>query len=181
MANIYIARRCNEMRNAQVYLMMKESMREMHDLVSFRDLVPRRYFVMHNAMYYARDMILAEVLASYKLNPVINIPELQKFKNLSVKEMLTHRWSESAWYHTKVVGDIFYRDISQALLGFPEGEMTIETWQRFYEVGVEATNRWMALAQCEGWYPWHPPSHLLSSLRAEKKIEAQAGDALFGT
>ena len=36
---------------------------------------------------------------------MINIPELQQFRALDMKEMMDSRWSRSHWYHTKVVGD----------------------------------------------------------------------------
>jgi len=105
LADLVIARRFSLLRNAQVYFLIKESMKDMHDLVPIKDFLPQRYYVLHNSIYYARDMLLAYVLSEYKLNPVINIPELQRFRNLDIKEMMTQRWSRSPWYHTKVVGD----------------------------------------------------------------------------
>ena len=94
LGNYYLTKVCPVLHNAQTYFLIKESMRDMHELVAFKDMLPRRYFVMHNAMYYARDMFLADITAEIKLNPLINIPEFQKFRNLDIKEMMSHRWSQ---------------------------------------------------------------------------------------
>ena len=40
LSNVVVAKICPVMRNAQVYYLMKESMRDMHDLVSFKDYIP---------------------------------------------------------------------------------------------------------------------------------------------
>ncbi len=49
LSNLLISVHFPIMRNAQVYFLLKESMRDMHELVTVKDFLPQRYFVMHNA------------------------------------------------------------------------------------------------------------------------------------
>jgi hypothetical protein len=180
LCNVYITRECPVLHNAQAYFLIKESMRDMHELVAFKDMLPRRYFVMHNAMYYARDMFLAEITAEIKLNPLINIPELQKFRNLDVKEMMSHRWSQSYWYHTKLVGDAMSNIVKLAVnLDFSR-ELSSDFYADMYSLGVDITNRWLLMMRMQDWYRWEPPGHLRSAEQNCSQIEQEATQAVFG-
>lgn len=180
LSNIYITKECPMLHNAQAYFLIKESMRDMHELVTFKDMLPRRYFVMHNAMYYARDMFLADITAEIKLNPLINIPELQKFRNLDVKEMMTYRWSQSYWYHTKIVGDAMSNIVRMAInLDFSR-ERSSDFYADMYSAGIDITNRWLVMMRMQGWYMWEPPEHLRSAEQHSREIEQEATQAVFG-
>ena len=180
LANVFIAKRCEVLQNAQTYFLIKESMRDMHELVSFKEMLPRRYFVLHNAMYYARDMYLADITAELKLNPMINIPELQKFKNLDVKEMMSHRWSQSYWYHTKIVGDAMTNIIRMVMNFDFSGTLDEDYYYRMYELGQEITNRWLMMMRMQEWYSWEPPGHLREAETRAQEIEDIATQFVFG-
>jgi hypothetical protein len=180
LSNVYIAKRCEVLQNAQTYFLVKESMKDMHELVSFKDMLPRRYFVLHNAMYYARDMYLADVTAELKLNPLINIPELQKFKNLDVKEMMSHRWSQSYWYHTKIVGDAMTNILKMVLMFDFSGKLDENYYYRMYEFGQEITNKWLMMMRMQEWYSWEPPEHLRDAETKGEEIENIATQFVFG-
>jgi hypothetical protein len=179
-SNMYISRAFPVLQNAQTYFLIKESMRDMHDLVSFKDMLPRRYFVLHNAMYYARDMFLAEITAELKLNPMINIPELQKFKNLDVKEMMSHRWSKSYWYHTKIVGDAMTNILRMTSQIDSPTDTSEDFFYRLYELGTEITNRWLMMMRMQDWYRWESPAHLRETEQKSAEIEAVATNFVFG-
>ena len=180
LANIVIAKKYPVMRNAQVYYLIKESMRDMHDLVPVKDYLPQRYFVMHNGMYYARDMILAYVLSEFKLNPVINIPELQKFRNLDVKEMMTHRWSRSIWYHTKMVGDAMSNILKLTINIDFERQHDEQYYLDIFECGVDIINRWMAMMAMQDWYIWGTSEHLREANKRKETIEKTAQKDVIG-
>ncbi len=180
LANVYIAKRCEILQNAQTYFLIKESMKDMHELVSFKEMLPRRYFVLHNAMYYARDMYLADITAELKLNPTINIPELQKFKNLDVKEMMSHRWSQSHWYHTKIVGDAMTNIVRMVLSFDFSGTLDENYYYRMYEFGQEITNRWLMMMRMQEWFHWQLPGHLRNAETREEEIEKVATQFVFG-
>jgi len=180
LGNQYITRQCPVLQNAQVYFLIKESMRDMHELVAFKEMLPRRYFVMHNAMYYARDMFLADITAEVKLNPLINIPELQKFRNLDVKEMMSHRWSQSYWYHTKLVGDAMANIVKMAATIDFSRELNLDFYADMYALGVDITNRWLLMMRMQDWYHWEPPEHLRAAEESCTQIEEEATQAVFG-
>ena len=180
LANILIAKKYPMMRNAQVYSLVKESMRDMHDLVPAKEFLPQRYFVMHNGLYYGRDMILAYFLTENKLNPVINIPELQKFRNLDVKEMMSVRWSRSPWYHTKIVGDAMSNVLKLSLTVDFERPMEDDLFSDLFNQGVEVANRWMVMMAMPNWYLWESPEHLLEAQKQKDRIEQATGAHVFG-
>ena len=180
LGNVVIAKQYPVMRNAQVYSLLKGSMRDMHDLVPVKEFIPQRYFVMHNGMFYARDMLLAYILSEYKLNPVINIPELQRFRNLDVKEMMTHRWSRSIWYHTKIIGDAM-SNILKLTVNFDfERDMDPTYFLTVYDCGVDIVNRWLVMTAMQDWYTWDTPDHHLSTLKNRENIENFVMEDLFG-
>jgi hypothetical protein len=180
LGNVYITKECPVLHSAQAYFLVKESMRDMHELVAFKEMLPRRYFVMHNAMYYARDMFLAEITSEIKLNPLINIPELQKFRNLDVKEMMSHRWSQSYWYHTKLVGDAMSNIVRMAVnLDFSR-ELSSDFYADMYSLGVDITKRWLLMMRMQEWYSWEPPEQLRVAEQNCSQIETEATQAVFG-
>ena len=179
-SNVFITKRCDMLRNAQAYFLVKESMKDMHELVAFKDMLPRRYFVLNNAMYYARDMYLADITAELKLNPLINIPELQKFRNLDVKEMMSHRWRQSYWYHTKIVGDAMTNIIRMVLKHDFSGTLDEKYYSDLYDLGVEITNRWLMMMRMQDWFRWEEPSHLRDVETKADEIERIATSAVFG-
>lgn len=180
LANLVISHRFPAMRNAQVYFLLKESMRDMHDLIPVKDYLPQRYLVLNNGMYYARDMVLAYSLSEFKLNPVINIPELQRFRNLDMKEMMTQRWSRSPWYHTKMVGDAMSNmmkltvnlDFSQA---FAE-----EYFHNLFVCAQDIVNRWIVMVGMQDWYVWESPEHLRAAQVSQPAIEKRVREEIFG-
>ena len=180
LSNVVVAKLCPVMRNAQIYFLMKESMRDMHDLVSFKDYIPRRYFVMHNAMFFARDLMLGEVMSEMKLNPMINIPELKKFKNLNLMEMLTHRWQKNPWYQTKLVGDAMVNILKELKLASICEYPRPDTYKQIYQVGEEITNRWMRLMQIEKYYFWDTPTHQALAIKNQDDFEKEARIMIFG-
>jgi hypothetical protein len=180
LCNIVIARKYPAMRNAQVYFLLKESMRDMHDLVPVKDFIPQRYFVLHNAMYYARDMILAYILSEYKLNPVINIPELQRFRNLDMKEMMTQRWSRSPWYHTKMVGDAMANMLELTITADLEAPYSRDYFRELYHCGMDLVNRWLVMVGMQDWYVWETPERHREILASGPAMEKSLIEAVFG-
>ena len=180
LSNIVVSKMCPVMRNAQVYYLMKESMRDMHDLVSFKDFVPRRYFVMHNGMFFARDIVLGELMSELKLNPMINIPELKKFKNLNLMEMLTHRWQKNPWYQTKLVGDAMVTLTKDLKAAERLADPTPDTYFDIYKLGEEITDRWMNLMQIDKYYVWGTAQEQQDALARQNEFESIARLEIFG-
>jgi len=180
LANVVIANQYPVMRNAQVYSLLKGSMRDMHDLVPVKDFLPQRYFVLHNGMYYARDMLLAYILSEYKLNPVINIPELQKFRNLDVKEMMTHRWSRSLWYHTKLIGDAMSNILKLTVNLDFERNHDAGYYLDIYNCTVDVVNRWLVMMAMQDWYTWDNPHQLQEILKKKDTVGQYINNDIFG-
>ncbi|KUG15182.1 hypothetical protein ASZ90_015175 [hydrocarbon metagenome] len=180
LSHTFIAKNIPAMRNAQVYFLLKESLRDMHELVEAKNYIPRKYFVMHNGMFYARDMLLSSLLSEFKLNPLINIPEMQRFKNLDVKEMMTHRWSQSHWYYTKLVGDTLFSALSLVIPPTLSGPWNSGGTTRVYDHGCSITNNFMALMNMPDWYVWRDPAHLRTAEENQARIMQEASSRLFG-
>jgi hypothetical protein len=179
LANISISKQYPVMRNPQVYLLMKESMKEMHALEKESTCFPQRYYVMHNGIFYARDTLLAYMLAEYRLNPVINIPELQQFRALDMKELMDSRWSRSHWYHTKIVGDAMSNILKMTLtpdFGKRGGQ---NLYYDIYQCGQNIINRWLVMMAMQDWYRWESPGHLKDALNNQAAIEEQVLETLF--
>jgi hypothetical protein len=179
LSNIYIAKQYPVMRNSQVYLLMKESMREMHALEKESSCLPQRYYVMHNGIYYARDTLLAYSLAEYRLNPVINIPELQQFRALDMKDLMDSRWSRSHWYHTKVVGDAMSNILKLTLTADFDKQGGPDLYYDTYQCGLNITNRWLVMMAMQDWYIWESPDHLRDSISRQVAIEESVLEELF--
>ena len=180
LADLVISHRFSLLRNAQVYFLVKESMQDMHDLVPIKDFLPQRYYVVHNSIYYARDMLLAYVLSEYKLNPVINIPELQRFRNLDIKEMMTHRWSRSPWYHTKVVGDAFSNMLKRTIEMDFNKDFSEDYFNELYTLSTEIPMRWWVMMGMQDWFVWDTPEGRRSTLASQADIEKYVREDIFG-
>ncbi|MDH7511156.1 MAG: hypothetical protein QHH04_08980 [Methanolinea sp.] len=180
LADLVISHRFSLLRNAQVYSLLKESMRDMHDLVPVKDFLPQRYYVVHNGVYYARDMVLAYSLSEYKLNPVINIPELQRFKNLDMKEMMTHRWSRSPWYHTKVVGDALSNMLKRTIEMDFSREFSMDYFYDLYVLSTEIPARWWVMMGMQDWFLWDTPEARRETLASQAAIEKFVREDIFG-
>jgi hypothetical protein len=179
LSHAWIARRYPVLHTAQVYGMMKESMQDMHELVPMKNYLPARYFILHNGMYYARDFLFAEITADYRLNPMLMIPELQRFRNLEVKELLTRRWSSSAWYQTKVVGDTLFRILYEEVPVDPAPGEDAETWYRLYRAGVRVTDRWIERMHLQDWFHWDTPAQQRRMLTVRESLRKQIDLRLF--
>jgi len=179
LSNIYISNKFPVMRNSQVYLLMRESMYEMHALEKANQSLPQRYYVMHNAIYYARDMLLAYILSEYRLNPMINIPELQQFRTLDMKEMMDSRWSRSHWYHTKVVGDAMSNILKLCLTTDFNKNDGPDLFSELYQCGLDVTNRWLVMMAMQDWYHWEKPDHWRSAIEKQGSIEESVLEKIF--
>jgi hypothetical protein len=179
LANISLSKQYPVMRNPQVYLLMKESMKEMHALEKENHCLPQRYYVMHNGIYYARDTILAYILAEYRLNPVINIPELQQFRALDMKELMDSRWSRSHWYHTKIVGDAMSNILKMTLTPDFEKKGGPDLYYDIYQCGQQIINRWLVMMAMQDWFQWESPGHLKNAMKNQAAIEEQVLETLF--
>ena len=181
LANINISKQFPVMRNSQVYLLVKESMKEMHRLENENECLPQRYYVMNNGMYYARDILLAYSMAEYRLNPVINIPELQKFRALDIKEMMDSRWSRSHWYHTKIVGDAMANILKLSVTTDFSGSPGTALYEEISECGRNVINRWLVMMAMQDWYRWAPPEHFRDALQNQSEIEKYAIGEIFSS
>jgi hypothetical protein len=178
-AQILISKRCAALRNAQVYSLVNESMLDMHALDSATEQIPQRYFVMHQGMYYARDMILSYMLSLNKLHPEINIPELQAFRNLNVQQMVTCRWSQSHWAHTKVVGEAMANLMKIALSMDFDRRSDERFYQDLSQCIVLATHRWMTLMSMQDWYIWESAEHYRRSMENKENISRISLEKIF--
>ncbi len=89
-------------------------------------------------MFYARDMFLAKTLPADELMPVLNIPQMKKFNHLEVKEMLTTRWTHTAWYQSKVFGDNMLEIIEKPLSQVNwSAEPTLDHYYDLYKIGYQ--------------------------------------------
>lgn len=178
--NRWLYQHCPKMRKAQMYYLIKEGKRDMAALLPFKDSLPKKFFVMNKAMFYARDLYLADVLPSYDLMPVKNIPQMQKFEHLGVKEMLTTRWTRSSWYKTKVVGDRMKQILEENVLSDNENLKDTAYFTGIFNQGVAVTDLWCSYMHMENWFTWAPPEvHRVTDGRKEE-IEASALRRIFG-
>jgi hypothetical protein len=178
--HLYIARHFPVLHAAQVYGMMKESMQDMHELVPMKNYLPARYFVLHNGMYYARDLLFAGLTEEYRLNPVLRIPELQRFRNLEVKELLTQRWSSSSWYQTKVIGDALFQILGETIPADVSMGNNQEAWYALYQTGVRITDLWIARMQLPEWYLWKDPVQQRAIQADQEALRKKIDLRLFG-
>jgi hypothetical protein len=178
--NRWLYQHCPRMRKAQMYYLIKEGKRDMAALLQFKESLPKKFFVMNKAMFYARDLYLADVLPSYDLMPVKNIPQMQKFEHLEVKEMLTTRWTKSSWYKTKLVGDRMKEILEENVLSDNENLKDTAYFNGIFNQGVAVTDLWCSYMHMDTWFTWAPPEvHRVTDARKEE-IEESALRQIFG-
>ena len=132
-------------------------------------------------MFYARDMFLAKTLPADELMPVLNIPQMKKFNHLEVKEMLTTRWTHTAWYQSKVFGDnmleIIEKPLSQVNWG---AEPTLDYYYDLYKIGFNLTNQLLSYMTMKDWFLWEEPRLLLKAREEKETYEKVALKKIFG-
>ncbi len=179
--NASVYHRMPKIRKTQLYHVMKESKNDMDEMMEQESIVPRRYFVLNKAMFYARDMYLAKTLPADELIPVINIPQMKKFNHLEVKEMLTTRWTNTAWYQSKVFGDNMLSLIERPLGPVKWNDPpTLDYYYDLYKVGVLLTDNLISYMTMRDWFVWEEPKQLLKAKEEEKEFEKSALRKIFG-
>jgi hypothetical protein len=111
---------------------------------------------------------------------MINIPEMKKFKNLNLMEMLTHRWQKNPWYQTKLVGDAMVNITKELKVAQTCENPRPETYLTIYNFIEEITNRWVKLMQIEKYYYWETPEHQQNALKMQDEYEKEGRMAIFG-
>jgi hypothetical protein len=179
--NASVYHRMSKIRKTQLYHVMKESKNDMDEMMEQEEIIPRRYFVLNKAMFYARDMFLAKTLPADELMPVLNIPQMKKFNHLEVKEMLTTRWTHTAWYQSKVFGDNMLEIIDKPLSQVNwNGEPTLDYYYDLYQIGVNLSNHLLSFMTMKNWYVWDTPQHLLEAHEKNEMYEKDAVKKIFG-
>ena len=179
--NASVYNRMPKIRKTQLYHVMKESKNDMDEMMEQENIVPRRYFVLNKAMFYARDMFLAKTLPADELMPVLNIPQMKKFNHLEVKEMLTTRWTQTAWYQSKVFGDNMLAIMERPLnLVKWDAEPTLDHYFDLYKIGVNLTDNLISYMTMKDWFVWEEPKHLLEAHENKEEYERKALKKIFG-
>jgi hypothetical protein len=179
--NASVYNRMPKIRKTQLYHVMKESKNDMDEMMEQESIVPRRYFVLNKAMFYARDMFLAKTLPADELMPVLNIPQMKKFNHLEVKEMLTTRWTHTAWYQSKVFGDNMLEIIEKPLGPVKWNDPpTLDYYYDLYKVGVLLTDSLLSYMTMRDWFVWEKPKHLLRAHEEKTDYEKKALKRIFG-
>ncbi len=179
--NASVYHRMPKIRKTQLYHVMKESKNDMDEMMEQETIVPRRYFVLNKAMFYARDMFLAKTLPADELMPVLNIPQMKKFNHLEVKEMLTTRWTQTAWYQSKVFGDNMLAIMERPLnLVKWDAEPTLDHYFDLYKIGVNLTDNFISYMTMKDWFVWEEPKHLLEAHKNKEEFERRALKKIFG-
>jgi hypothetical protein len=170
-----------KIRKTQLYHIMKESKSDMDEMMEQEKIIPRRYFVLNKAMFYARDMFLAKTLPADELMPVLNIPQMKKFNHLEVKEMLTHRWTNTAWYQSKVFGDTMLEIVDRHLEKVEwNAPPSLDHYYEHYQLGVNLTNHLLSYMTMKDWFVWEEPRHLLQAHEKKPEYEKNALKKIFG-
>jgi len=178
--NARIYYRMEQLRKTQLYILLKDGKEDMDEMMDMMEIIPRRYFVLDKSMFYARDLYLAKTLPADRLMPVVNIPQMKKFDHLEVKEMLTTRWTHTAWYQSKVFGDNMLTIMEKYLAVDWAAEPSIEYYAHLYKTGVYLTNALLAHMSMKDWFIWEKPQHLLDAEREAPGYEAAALKKIFG-
>lgn len=179
--NASVYHRMPKIRKTQLYHVMKESKNDMDEMMEQEDIVPRRYFVLNKAMFYARDMFLAKTLPADELMPVLNIPQMKKFNHLEVKEMLTTRWTHTAWYQSKIFGDNMLEIMDKPLSQVDwNAKPSLDYYYDLYKIGFNLTNHLLSYMTMKDWYVWEKPKHLLMAHENKEVYEKKALKKIFG-
>jgi hypothetical protein len=170
-----------KIRKTQLYYLMKEGKVDMDEMMAYEDVIPRRYFVLNKAMFYARDQYLAKTLPADELMPVVNIPQMKKFNHLEVKEMLTTRWTHTSWYQSKIFGDNMLEIMEKYLQKIDwNAEPSIDYFHDIYQIGVHMTNHFISFMSMKDWFVWEPPKHLQEAQEKKAEYESKALKKIFG-
>jgi len=179
--NASVYHRMPKIRKTQLYHVMKESKNDMDEMMEQETIIPRRYFVLNKAMFYARDMFLAKTLPADELMPVLNIPQMKKFNHLEVKEMLTTRWTHTAWYQSKVFGDTMLEIVDRHLDRAEwNAEPTLDHYFELYQLGVNLTNHLVSYMTMKDWFVWEEPRRLIAAHKEKEEYEKVALKKIFG-
>jgi len=178
--NARIYHRMEQLRKTQLYILLKDGKQDMDEMEDMMEVLPRRYFVLDKSLFYARDLYLAKVLPADKLMPVVNIPQMKKFNHLEVKEMLTTRWTHTAWYQSKVFGDTMLTIMEKHLNVDWGAENSIEYYAGLYRTGVGLTDALLGYMSMKDWFIWEKPQHLLAAEENMAGYEQGALKRLFG-
>jgi hypothetical protein len=169
-----------QLRKTQLYILLRDGKKDMDERIEFEDIIPRRYFVLDKAMFYARDLYLAKNLPADQLIPVINIPQMKKFDHLEVKEMLTTRWTHTAWYQSKVFGDAVLKIFEKHLTADWAAPADLEYYAGLYKTGVTLTNDLLDYMTMKDWFIWETPKHLVAARSYKEEYEKNALKRIFG-
>jgi hypothetical protein len=179
--NASVYHRMPKIRKTQLYHLMKESQADMDEMIEQESIVPRRYFVLNKAMFYARDLYLAHTLPADELKPVINIPQMKKFDHLEVKEMLTSRWTHTTWYQSKYFGDNMLEIMEKHLGPVDWSEKpSLDYYYDLYKLGVNLTDHILSYMTMKDWFVWESPKHLLEARERQSDYEKAALKKIFG-
>jgi len=180
LVNARIYHRMEQLRKTQLYVLIKDGKKDMDEMMDMMEIVPRRYFVLDKSMFYARDYYLAKTLPSDKLLPVVNIPQMKKFDHLEVKEMLTTRWTHTAWYQSKVFGDAMLTIMEKHLAINWAAETSLDYYSTLYKTGINLSNELLGYMTMKDWFIWESPQHLLDAELKSPEYEKGALKKIFG-
>jgi hypothetical protein len=178
--NARIYYRMEQLRKTQLYILLKDGKEDMDEMSDMMEIIPRRYFVLDKSMFYARDLYLAKTLPADKLMPVVNIPQMKKFDHLEVKEMLTTRWTHTAWYQSKIFGDTMLTIMEKYLDMDWNAEPSLDYYANLYRTGVDLTNALIGYMSMKDWFIWENPLHLLAAEEQMATYEQDALKKIFG-
>ncbi|OPY39327.1 MAG: hypothetical protein A4E35_00098 [Methanoregula sp. PtaU1.Bin051] len=169
-----------KIRKTQLYYLMKEGKEDMDEMMEQMDIIPRRYFVFSKAMFYARDYFLARTLPADELMPVINIPQMKKFNHLEVKEMLTTRWTHTAWYQSKVFGDSMIQIMDSSIINDWNANPDLDYYYNLYMIIQRLTDNLLSYMSMNSWFVWEPVKHLQDAMLVKGEYEQKALRRIFG-
>lgn len=159
---------------------MKEGKEDMDEMTEQMEIIPRRYFVLSKAMFYARDYFLAKTLPADELTPVINIPQMKKFNHLEVKEMLTTRWTSTAWYQSKVFGDSMLSIMDSSIISDWNAAQDLDYYYNLYRVIVRLTDNLLSYMTMNTWFVWETVRHQQNAAENKNEYEQKALKRIFG-
>jgi hypothetical protein len=169
-----------ELRKTQLYLLLKDGKADMDNMMEYEEIIPRRYFVLDKSLFYARDLFLAHTLPADSLSPMINIPQMKKFDHLEVKEMMTTRWTHTAWYQSKVFGDNVLALMEKDLTVDWNPTADLDYYNNLYETGVKLTNDLLGFMTMKDWFVWDTPKNQQAALGKIDIYEHAALKHIFG-
>ncbi|MDD1702355.1 MAG: hypothetical protein LUQ31_05185 [Methanoregula sp.] len=180
LVNARVYYQMTQLRKTQLYILLRDGKKDMDERMEFEDIIPRRYFVLDKSMFYARDLFLAKTLPADQLTPVVNIPQMKKFNHLEVKEMLTTRWTHTAWYQSKIFGDAMLAIMEKHLDADWSAPASIDYYAGLYKTGVDLSNNLLSYMTMKDWFIWEKPGHLSAAQDKKGEYEKDALKRIFG-